>query len=195
MRKTIDELRHQTSSATTSLRGMIRRVAIGVARADRLLQLLGYDAGGGREVFDKIRNFQGIGFSSRPRAGKGEAILVKVGAAAAHLVAIATRDLSSEPTDLDEDESQLHNSTAQVRVTKAGKVEVTDRAGGAAVALATKADLDALRAVLSNWTPAPTDGGAALKTALQTAGLIDPTGPAPTPVASWPAGTSVLKGQ
>lgn len=188
MRKTIDELRQQSSAAAASLKGMVRRVAIGAVTSSRLWQFLGYDVGGGRETFDKTNVFQGVGFSSRPRKGKGEAILVKVGAAAAHLIAIATRDVDSEPTDLDEDESQLHNSSAQVRVTKAGKVEVTDRAGGAAVALATKADVDALKAAFDVHTHILTVNAQSGSGATGTA--APPATPAPTP-----AGTSILKGQ
>lgn len=59
---------------------------------------------------------------------------------------------------------------------------------------AKKSDLDILRAVLSAWIVTPTDGGGALKAGLIAAGLIDPTGPTPTPTVSpWPAGTTTLE--
>lgn len=183
MRRTISELRDLTSAANAAFRGLVRRVAIKLATADRLWQFAGFETAPGEfEPFDKVRTFQGIGFSSRPRAGKGEAVIVNIGGAAAHPVAIATADPSSEPTDLEADESQMHNSLAQVRVTAAGVVEVTDRAGGTAHALALLSDLDDLRTWISTHTHA-------------TAGTGAPS--VPVQVASLPngAGTDILKGQ
>lgn len=146
MRRTREQLRDVARDVAVEMKGMIRRVAIGIATSDRLWQLLGYeDAAGARETFDKTHVFQGVGFSSRPRAGKGEAVLVNIGGRAGHPIVVATRDRSSEPEDLAEDETQLHNSTAQVRMKADGTVHVTDRAGGVAVKMARMDELDSLR--------------------------------------------------
>lgn len=186
-RRDPDELRSLTSAAAAAFRGLVRRVAIGTLTSSRLWNLLGYEvAPGSREAFDRVETFQGIGFAARPRTGKGEAIVLNVGGRAGHPVVVATREIESEPDDLSADETSLHNSSAQVLVTEDGEVHVRDRSGGVAVALATKADLDNLKAAIQGWTPVPNDGGAALKAAL----LALFTGP-PT----WPAGTTKLRGQ
>jgi len=188
MRRTIEQFRGVARELTIELRGMLRRVVIGATTSDRLWQFLGYEGidQGEREPFTKTEVFQGVGFSSRPKAGQGEAIIAHIGGRAGHAVAIATRDRATEPGDLSEDETQMHTSKAQVRVKANGEVHVTDRSGGAAVPLATLADLEALKKIIQTWTPVPNDGGAALKAAML--GLFN--GP-PT----WPAGTSKLKGQ
>jgi phage gp45-like len=184
------ELRALASKFRTDLRNTVRRVAIGVAGAGRLWQFLGYiGAEGERETFDDVEVFQGIGFASRPKAGQGEAVVLNVGGAPGHAVAAATRARESEPEDLEEDETQVHNTVTQVRVTKAGVVAVTDRLGGVAIPLATKADVDALVA----WVKLHTHGSAAPGSPT-TPPLVLPA-PGGTPLAPSPVGTTKLKAQ
>jgi phage gp45-like len=194
-RFTSSEIRPQLAKWRTELRGMVRRVSVGVAGAQRLWQFLGYiGAEGERETFDDVEVFQGIGIAARPARGRGEAVIVHVGGHGGHPVAAALRDRESEPEDLAEDETQLHNTQTHVRVTASGVVEVAAREGGAAIPLATKADLEKLRDALQAWVPAPPDGGTALKAALVAAGVIGP-GATPPPVPFWPDGTKKLKAQ
>lgn len=187
MRASVGELRGFLSSIRIELRGIVRRVSIGAASATRMWQFLGYIGGEGeRETFDDVEPFQGVGFSSRPKAGHGEAILANVGGKAGHPVAVATRDRASEPEDLAEDETQMHNTVTHVRVTAAGVVEVAARSGGAPVALATLADLQALVNTFNAHTHAVSTTGTA---AAQTG-----TAAAPTP-AGAPSGTAKFKAQ
>lgn len=171
----------------TELHGMVRRVSIGLAGAGRLWQFIGYEgAEGDRESFDGVEVYQGIGAAARPRAGAGDALLLHVGGRSGHAVAAVMRDRATEPEDLDEDETQIHNSATHVRVTKAGVVEVRARAGGVPLRLATIADLEALAQAFATWVVVPNDGGAALKTLL-TSLMAGPP--------AWPAGTTKLKAQ
>jgi phage gp45-like len=197
-RRTIANMRGPATKVVTEMRGLIRRVGIGIAAADRLWQFLGYEgAEGERETFDDVEVFQGIGFAARPRRGAGEAIIANVGGRAGHPVAVATHDRGTEPDDLDEDETSAHNSVAAIRFKKDGTIEATDRAGGEAVKLATLADLQALR----NWLAV-----LVLKvTVTGTTGVTLPPGapdpapgdPPPVPGAPPPSpiGTSILKAQ
>lgn len=181
-RHTIEELRGRTGKLWIAVRNMVRRVAISRSNAGGLWQALGYDPGtdGKRETFNGVEVFPGIGFFARPKAGgKPEAIILNVGAAH-HPVIIATRDKSLQ-VSLDEDETAVFNSSAVITIKKTGEIWITDRATGAAAPLATKADLDTLRAAVLGAVIAPGDGGAALKAAIL--------------AAAWPVGTTVLKGK
>ncbi len=79
----------------------------------------------------------------------------------------------------------LYNTVAVVFLKADGSIEARS-AGGTALPLATKADLEALRDAIVAWTPVGGDGGAALKVALTD--LF--TGPP-----AWPAGTTKLKAE
>jgi hypothetical protein len=84
-------------------------------------------------------------------------------------------------------ETCVYNDKAIIIVKADGTVEIR-LAGGVAIALATKADLDKLRANFNSWTPVPNDGGAALKAIMvAAAGILG--------LPTWPVGTTVLKAQ
>ncbi len=75
---------------------------------------------------------------------------------------------------------QVQHGTTTLELTASGTVLAHTGTSAEALPLATKADLDSLKTVFDAWVVAPSDGGGALKTALE----------------SWtPAGTSVLKGK
>lgn len=77
------------------------------------------------------------------------------------------------------DRLEVTYGSATLELTDAGTALVHDGTAAQAVPLATKADLDNLKSIISAWTPVPGDGGGALKTAI---------------TSGWtPAGTSVLK--
>jgi len=123
----------------------------------------------------------GVGFYARPAAtGKPEAVLVNIGSESGHPVLVATRDKTLQVA-LAEDETAVCTSKAVILIKKTGQVCITDRSGGVAVPLATKADLDALRTAITGAVPVGGDGGAALKTAML--------------AGTWPVGTQILKGQ
>lgn len=146
--RTPRELRERTSSLMVKLRTAIRRMTL-AATSGGLWQVVGYTDD---DRDEGIPVFQGIGIVARPRAGRGEAIVAKVGIEG-HAVLVALRDESIR-IEIDEDETALINSTgAKIHVTKGGDIIVQPAAGrevlvrhegGAAAALATKADLDAL---------------------------------------------------
>lgn len=175
------QLRSRQSPESHRLRGLVRRVTVGLT--GKLWSLLGYED----EPFDNVEVFGGVGIAARPRAGKGEVIVIHVGAESGHPVVIAARDADIEP-ELQADESALFNSVAIVTLTKDGDVIVRAKAGrqvlvddgSGAVALATKADLDAL----ANFVQA-----IELPVA---AGIAGPPPPGTVPTA---AGTTVLRGK
>lgn len=137
-------LHDATNPEKRSLRAMVRRLAV-VATARVLWQLSGVrNLDGTTEVLN-VEVFPGIGFYARPPSGRGEVIMVNVGGANAPAV-VASRDEQTrkDVADLDADEAAMFNSVATVHVTAAGTVDVRS-AAGAAVPLATKADIDALR--------------------------------------------------
>lgn len=182
---TIAELARITDPLLRRLIGAIRRMTVTVT-SKTLWQLSGYQV-------DKVETlpaepFTGIGFYSRPPAsGKPEAIAVFAGGAKSPAI-VATRDEDTRKAvagGIAADETIVFSSAAVVYVRANGTVEVRTPSG-TALPLATKADLDALKAAINGWTPAPNDGGAALKTALTALFTGPPT---------WPAGTTVLKGQ
>lgn len=184
-RHTAAELAAAAGPAAARAAGRLRRMIVDRS-LDIVWKLLGYD-----EV-SEVREadlYQQIGFHSRPAAGaEAEAIVANIGGAGAPVI-IATRNeaVRAQIADLDEDETAIFTSQSIVLIRADGAVEIRS-AGGTALALIPLPVLEALRDVLVAWTPAPGDGGAALKTLLN--GLIGTT-----PPYSWPTGTTVIKGE
>lgn len=206
------ELRGRVGRGALRLGNMIRRMAIAASEGG-LWGLEGYsipDLRGGSDIStegegdEPTEVFPGIGIYARPADGDdAEALVLQVGAEADHPVIAATRNEAAraryveEFGEIDKGEVVVFNSagTSRVLIKKGGDIDVTVAAGkkisfsagGIAVALATKADLDALKAIFTAWVVAATDGGGALKTLL-TAGFGG--------VGPWnPAGTTVVKAE
>jgi phage gp45-like len=165
------------------LGGMIRRMRY-LSSSSGFWQVEGVSAEeGSPETEPPLEVFHGVGFVTRPKNGSdAEVIVAKIGGASGHKVVIASRDREQEFTLDDDDECAVFNSTAVVYFKKDGTIEARSRAG-AAVALALKSDVDAIKQVLTTWTPVPNDGGAALKTKAQ------------ADLASIPVGTTTLKAE
>lgn len=174
----------ETGEVFRLLRGMLRRVVVTLHNAARW-QVTGRQ-GNNPETFE-AEAFAGIGFAARPPAnGNPEAIAAAIGGTASTVI-IATRDEATRQASvgsLGVGETAVYNDKAVIVIKANGTVEIR-LVGGVAVPLATKADLDSLRAIFANWTPVASDGGAALKTAIIAA----------SPLGWHPTGTTVLKGQ
>jgi hypothetical protein len=166
-------------------------------------QVKGFDSPAGTNVFS-AEIFPGIGFYARPPAkgGKVEAVVVNVGADAGTPAIVGTRDEATRAAvdaaigGFKDDESGVFNTKSIVRVKADGTIEARS-IGGAAVALATKADVDALAAYVAKQFDAAAGhkhvvaGAATTTITTGTAALPAPTLEAP-PAA---AGTSKLKGE
>ncbi len=163
----------------------IARAVVQLADDSTKLQLLQLGVLAGEDVDDAER-FQEYGFTSVPLPGAEAVVNFPNGDRSQPLV-VGVDDRRYRPTGWEGGESGLYNHVGTVVRLKAdGTVEVTS--GGAAVPLATKADLEALRDAIVGWTPVGTDGGAALKAALV---ILFGTSPA----WQWPDGTTKLKGE
>jgi hypothetical protein len=179
--------------------GMVRRMAISLT-SKVLWQLVGfrlpYAQGGAtaQEVLN-AEPFTGIGFFARPpSSGAPEAIVVSVGDANAPMI-IAVRDEKTRAAiagALQAGETAMYTDQAIVYLRGDGTIEART-AGGAATALATKQDLQILRAAIGSAVIAIGAGGAnAINLACDAAVavLVPPVSP-PT----WPIGTRTLKGE
>jgi phage gp45-like len=187
----IAELNRVNNPVERRLTGAIRRMAVAVT-SKVLWQLVGYKVDAVVETL-LAETFPGVGVYARPPAGsKPEAVVVFIAGAKSPAV-IATRDEKTRAAmagGIGEDETMLFNSQACVHINGAA-VEVRS-ANGTAVELATKADLVRLADVFRSWTPVALDGGLSLKTLLTAivgATMVE------KPAATWPVGTSVLKGE
>lgn len=143
-----------------------------------------------------VEVFTGVGFYARPHDnGRAEAIVIATGGSAGHFVAIATRDEDTRKkvaADLAENETQMHNDVAILRIKADGSIEART-AAGVAVKLPTLADVTKIGTAIAGATIAPGDGGASLKATIS-AGL--PTslhGAAGT--TTWPVGTTKFKAE
>ena len=186
----VKELAKVTDGATRRLAGLVRRMVVSVT-SKPIWKLIGVRGPDGNDEIVNAEAFTGVGFYARPRAtgGKPEAIVVNVGDARVPIV-IASRDEKTLAAIREALGAGLPaagdtlvfaaNGAAVVYLKANGTVEIKTP-GGTAVALATLADLQALRAAIQGATPVANDGGAAIRTEILNA--------------NWTTGTSVLKGQ
>lgn len=183
-----EEFSLETSPFRRLVRGMIRRVAISLATGTKW-QWRGQRGGaGGDEIYD-AEPFTGIGFFSRPPAsGSPEAILNAVGGSK-NTVIVATRDEKTRrliDADVPAGATCVYNDKAMILVKPDGTVEIR-LIGGAAIALPTLADYNALRNAYNSHThPVATTGSATAQTG---------TASATAATVAAPTGTTVLKAQ
>lgn len=196
-RHTAAELAREVAPLIRRMLGGIRKMVVELtgstansAPKGSIWTVRGYD--GVSEKFP-AEVYSNVGFYSRPpdptseNRVQTEAVVVNGGDAKNPMI-VATRDERTRKAsvgDLAPDESAMHNSQAKVHVKADGTIEACS-VGGTAVELATKADLEALKAAIQGWVVSAGDGGAALKAALTTLFTGPPT---------WPAGTTKLKGE
>ncbi len=174
-----DRYRRHVGAAATKMRSMLRRLTVTLTES-ALWQL----AGATDEAEEDVEVFSGIGFYARPPVSgtDPEVLRVLVGGKTAHPAVVASRDEKQRVAltairDLAPDESASYTTKARVHILADGTVMVDD--GSGAVALATKADVDALASFAGTHTHPHGD---------------PTTGPANgTPPSA--AGTSVLRGK
>lgn len=122
------------------------------------------------EDLAEVESFQHFGFASHPALG-AEAITVNVGADSAHAVVIASQHKDYQPRGLAEGEVCLYTKDGKKVHCKADGITYVGDSPTDFTANATKVDAEIARIwdVLTTWTVAPNDGGAALQTAANTA--------------------------
>lgn len=177
--KSTKTLRQVTDAARVHLFGAIRRMVVTVS-SRALWQLAGHTLVDGKRETMEVEPFLGIGFFARPPAdGAPEAIVLLLGDDARAPVAVAVRDEATRRAivgALEAGETAVYSASSLVHLKADGTIEARS-AGGVAVPLATKADVQDLR----DWVAAhvhPANGS-------------PPSGPAP----ANPTGTTKLKGE
>ncbi len=107
------------------------------------------------------------GFTANPPDGS-EAIVIQVGGDAGNAVVLTMQHRDQRPTGLAKGEVALHmGADVKVHLKADGKVYLGSSAASDPVALSSKVDaeIDRIWDVLTSWTVAPQDGGAALQAA------------------------------
>lgn len=180
---TVKETRHETSPEARGLAGLIRHMAIKLTEA-AIWQVVGHLLLDNKPETRQAALFGGIGFHSRPRAGANAEALIAFPGGPANPVIVGTRDedLRKTVAKLDHDETATFNSLTIVHHTNDGFVEIRTP-NGAAFALPTLAEYEAMRTAFNAHTHA-VSGGSTLTPTSSLSPLI--------PVAS-PTGTVVLK--
>jgi len=196
MRMTTRAFRERGGGPALDLRNALRRMV--VAATDAVLWALdGFEDDEGNVEREDAEVFSGIGFYARPASGAdAEAVIVKIGGQSGHPVVVATRDerarqaLEAADGAVAAGETALYNPGAVVRLTNSGEIHAR-APGGAAVALATKADIDALR----TWVAAQFTGPGHVHGV--SGAVTNSTTPVAAPLVTPPsaAGTSRLRGQ
>ena len=177
-RHTSERLRAEQTPEAGRVRNMVRRMIVDRTRTS-VWRLIGHLQVGEKPLAE---TYSGIGFYARPPDGvDAEVIVANLGGAGAPVI-VASRDEDTRRTmaDLAADETATFNSQTIVKHTAGGLIEARSK-DGTAVALATKADLEELRAWIAAEMVIACPAGSS------TPGTVDPP---PTP-----AGTTVLKGE
>jgi hypothetical protein len=180
-----------------SLAGRIRRMAIGVT-SRMLWQLLGHRGLDGKVETRDAEVFGAAGIFGRPGGRNSEAIVIFPGEGAMSPIVVAVRDeqmraavVAAISGGIATGETAIASGTngtvsAMVHVRANGTVEVR-APGGAAVALATQASVDAFRVSYNTHTHSVPGGGGV--------GTVQATAVPVAPIVTAIAGTTVLKGQ
>lgn len=177
-RDMLRDLGHLLRPLHARIARMMARAVVQLVADGAKLQTLQVGALPGEDL-DDCERFQEYGFTSVPLPG-AEAVVIFPNGDRGHPLVVAVDDRRYRPTGGEPGEVVVYNHAgAVVRLKPDGTVEIGG--GGAVGALATKADLDALRAAIQGATPSPNDGGAALKAA-----ILD---------ATWTTGTTKLRGE
>lgn len=205
MRHDVYSLRARISEAALRAKNLARRVAIRATEGG-LWALRGFETPDGEEDSDKVELFGGIGVYFRPAASdRAEAIVINVGGDPDHPAIVATRDedarkaFEANAGALEPGEMAIANAagSAYVRITADGDIVIEAKGGaevlvrsksGTPVALATKADVDAIKTAFDAHTHILAISAASGSGGTGTA--APPATPAPAP-----SGTSVLKGE
>lgn len=121
-----EEAKKRRDPDKVRLGGMVRRVRFSGAIAGKWTLRGVKGAYNEEEAFERVEAFQGIGFTSVPRAaGRPEAIVVQVGGAPGNSVAIAARDKGTPcPVAVGPDETAMFNSIRAVKVADDGVIEL-----------------------------------------------------------------------
>lgn len=182
-RMTLRELRERRGKAAGKVRSLIRRLAVAAHDASEWI-LAGYEDADGNAEEERAEPFGVAGVYSRLAT---QAIVAQVGGAGGHAVIIATsnRDLLALLGAIADGEVGMCNNQVALRLRPDGTIEAASH-GGAGVALATKADVDALAAAYADHEHPV--GGITAGSAAVTSGP-----PADPPPAA--AGTTVLRGE
>jgi phage gp45-like len=154
----------ETSASIRGFKGMIRRLLVTLADASTRWQVKGvYGSSAGDEIF-QAELFPGIGIFARPPAnGSPEAVLASPGGNPKAGVIVATRDEATRKliaSQVGPSETCIYNDVAMVIIKSDGTITAKS-INGAGVALATKADIDAMRLIFNAHVhPGVTAGGA-----------------------------------
>jgi hypothetical protein len=184
---TTKEWRDETSPERRGMMGSVRYMAVKLTEG-ATWQVLGHLLPDAKTPEARqAQHFSGIGFFARPAAGaNAEAVVVFPGGASNPII-VATRDEDARKAiaELPQNSTAMFNRLTIVIIKPDGTVEIR-ASGGTASPLATKADIDALKA----WAASHTHVVAGI-----TAGGAAVTSATPLPVAPVAAGTTVLKAQ
>lgn len=186
-RSTLDELRRLLRPLANRIHNTVARAVVQLVDDGRKLQSLQVGALADEDI-DGAEHHQPYGFSSVPLPG-AEAVVVFPNGDRSHPLAVAVSDRRHRPTGGEPGEVTMYSHTgAKVTMLANGDIEVTPApggevlVGGSPLALATKADIDALK----TWAATHTHSG------VTAGGGVSGAPAAPPPAA---VGTTVLKGQ
>lgn len=170
---------------TRRVDGMLRRFGIDLTKITKVAgwKLLGFDLDGGQESVT-AEVYPGVGLYARPPKGvKADAIVANI-QGAEHPTIVATRDEKTRAASagsIAEDETAVFNSKVILVMKANGTIEART-IGGAAVALATLADVQALRSYIATQLTLPVIGGGT-------------AGPNASPAPPTPTGTTKFKAE
>lgn len=203
-RDDVAQLAHLLRPIATRVANSVARSVVRLVNDSTKMQLvqLGVLLGEDVEGAKGAEHFQPYGLASVPLSG-AEGVVLFPNGDRSHPLVVTISDRRSRPTGGDPGDVTLYNAAgAKVRMLASGDIEVQPALGGevrvagasgTAAELATKQDLQILKAAIGSAVIAIGGGGAATITAaadLAVAALVPPVSP-PT----WPIGTKTLKAE